>query len=184
MNEGLISKRYAKALYLHAADLGEETLLYHRMQILSALLRQMPALSASLKSPMVAEETKLSLLKDATGSDAEPSYHDFIALIAANHRMGALLMIALSYQKIYRQKKNIHVVHLVSAKELPDDALERIRRLTEQITHGNVEFSNRIDPSIDGGFVLHLNDYRIDASVRGQLDQIDRQLKKFNKSII
>jgi len=184
MNEGLISKRYAKALYDHAAGMNEEALLYHRMQIMSEVWRKMPDLKNSLKSPMVSTEEKVSLLKTATGKNAEQSYLDFIDLVVTNHRIGSLYMIALSYQTLYRQKKRISVVHLVSAKKLPYKALERIRSFTEQQTHGKGQFSNHIDPSIDGGFIFQLNDLRIDASVKGQLDRIGRHLAQINKSII
>ena len=184
MNDGLISKRYAKALYDHASATNEETLLYHRMQILSAIWRKMPDLKNSLKSPMVPVEEKTGLLKKATGKNAEQSYLDFIDLVVANHRIDSLYMITLSYQALYRQKKRISVVHLVSARKLPHKELERIRSFTEQQTHGKVEFSNHIDPSIDGGFILQLNDLRIDASVKGQLDRIGRHLAQINKSII
>jgi len=184
MNEGLISKRYAKALFDHAYDLGEETLLYHRMQVLEALWRRMPKLKNSLKSPMIPVETKIDLLKNATGKNAEQSWIDFIDLIVANHRTEAIYMIALSYQMIYRTKKRISVVHLVSAKKMSAMALDRMRRFTEQKTHGKVEFSNHIDPSLVDGFIYQLDDLRIDASVKGQLKLISRRLAQINKSIM
>jgi F-type H+-transporting ATPase subunit delta len=184
MNEGLISKRYAKALYKHAADLGEETLLYHRMLILEGILHKMPELRMSLKSPMVTAENKRELLRSATGKDPEQSYLDFIELVVSNRRTDYLFRIALGYQQFYRQRKNISVVRLTSAKRMSAKALERIRRFTEERTHGKVEFSNHIDPSIDGGFIFQLDDYRIDASVKGQLDRIGRKLAQINKSII
>jgi F-type H+-transporting ATPase subunit delta len=184
MNEGLISKRYAKALYDHASDMGEEAVLYHRMQMLEALLRKMPELKAGIKSPALPAREKISLLTDATGKNPERSYLDFINLVVANRRSEMLQRIALSYQRLYRGKKKISVVHLVSAKKISGDAIARIRRLTEQATHGKVEFSTHIDPSIDGGFIFRLNDIRIDASVKGQLDRISRRLSQFNKSII
>lgn len=183
MNEGLISKRYAKALYDHAYELGEETVLYHRMQILEAVWRKVPDLRNSLRAPIPAE-TKINLLINATGKHPEQSYRDFINLVVANHRTDSIFMITLSYQVVYRKKKGINVVHLISAKRLPSNALERIRRFTEEKTHGKVEFSNRIDPSIDGGFIYQLNDLRIDASVKGQLERISNHLAKINKSII
>lgn len=184
MNEGLISKRYAKALYVHALSMGEETLLYHRMQMLEAILRKMPEFRAGLKSPMIPAGDKHDLLKNATGKNPEQSYLDFVNLVITNRREDALYMIALSYQKIYRRKKNISIVHLISAKEMSGRTIERIRRLTERQTRGKVEFSTRIDPSIDGGFIFQLNDLRIDASVKGQLNRIGRRLAQINKSII
>ena len=183
MNEGLISKRYAKAIYEHACDLGEEDVLYDRMQTLEALWREMPDLRNSLISP-IEVETKINLLVNATGKNAEQSFVDFILLVTANHRLESILMIALSYQLIYRTKKKISIVRLTSAKQLPDQALNRLRRLTEHKTHGTVDFITQIDPSIGGGFIYQLNDLRIDASVKGQLDRITRQLTQINKSII
>jgi F-type H+-transporting ATPase subunit delta len=184
MDEGLISKRYAKALYHHASDMGEEAVLYHRMQMLEALLRKMPEFKAYMKSPLISEKEKIHLLTNATGKNPERSYLDFINLVVANRRSDILLMITLSYQRLYRRKKNISVVHLISAKKLSGKAIERIRRLTEQKTQGKVEFTTHIDPSIDGGFIFQLNDIRIDASVKGQLDRIGRRLTQINKSII
>ncbi|MDR3252377.1 MAG: F0F1 ATP synthase subunit delta [Tannerella sp.] len=184
MNEGLVSKRYAKALYRHAEDLGEETLLYHRMEILEALLRRVPDFKESMHSPMIADADKLALLLGATGKNAEQSYFDFINLVVTNERTEALLMITLSYQELYRRKKNISLVNLVSASKISAPAIARIRSIAENVTKGKVEFSNRIDPAIDGGFIFQINDLRIDASVRGQLDRIARRLARINKSII
>lgn len=184
MNEGLISKRYAKALYRHASGMGEEAVLYHRMQILEAILRKMPEFKASIKSPMLSAKEKISLLTNATGKNPEQSYLDFINLVIKNHRSDKLQMITLSYQRIYREKKQISVVHLVSAKKISGSAITRIRNLTERKTHGKVEFSTHIDPSIDGGFIFRLNDLRIDASVKGQLERISRRFVQINKSII
>jgi len=184
MNQGLISKRYAKALYRHAAELGEDALLYHRMQILEAVLKKMPTLRDSLKSPLISNNTKRGLLSTATGKNAEQSYLDFVEIVVNNGRTEALLLIAMSYQQLYRKKKNINVVHLTSAHQLSDKAIERMRLITEQKTHGKVEFSNSIDPTLDGGFIFQLNDLRIDASVRGQLEHIRRRLAMVNKAIV
>ncbi|MDR2679829.1 MAG: F0F1 ATP synthase subunit delta [Tannerella sp.] len=184
MNEGLISKRYAKALYHHARGMSEEDVLYHRMQMLEALLRKMPDFRASIKSPMLSAKEKISLLTNATGKNPEPSYLDFIDLVVTNRRSDMLQRIALSYQRFYREKKRISVVHLISAKKLSGNVIKRIRNLTERKTQGKVEFSTHIDPSLDGGFIFRLNDIRIDASVKGQLDRISRRLVQINKSII
>jgi len=184
MNAGLISKRYAKALFMHAAEQGEDALLYHRMQILEAVLKKMPTLRESLKSPLISDDAKRDLLRNATGKNAEQSYLDFVELVVANERTEALMLIAMSYQQLYRKMKHISVVHLTSAHRLPDLAIERIRHLTEQRTHGHVEFSNSIDPALDGGFIFQLDDLRIDASVRGQLERIRRRLAADNKAIV
>jgi F-type H+-transporting ATPase subunit delta len=176
MNTGLISRRYAKALYEYASEHKVEDVLYKRMQMLANAVNSIPRLKAILRSPMILTVYKNDLLAEATGTNPDPVYLDFIRLITENHRSELVLDIALNYEIIYRQKKNISVVNLISAAPMSHNALERIKKQVQQRTNGQVEFKTRIDPSLDGGFIFQLDDMRIDASVKGQLEKIRRKL--------
>jgi F-type H+-transporting ATPase subunit delta len=176
MNTGLISRRYAKALYEYASERKTEDVLYRRMQILVKEIRSIPKLKTIFRSPMIATSYKKDLLAVATGANPEPVYLDFVRLVTENHREEIVLDIALNFQTIYRQRKNISIVHLISAAPMNDNALERIKRQVQQKTNGQVEFNTRIDPALDGGFIFQLDDMRIDASVKGQLEKIRRKL--------
>ncbi len=176
MNEGLISIRYAKALYEYTSRRGEEQAFYKRMQTLSAMLDTIPKLREALSNPMVPVKYKKEILEKASGKQPEQSYIDFVRLIITNHREESLRNIALSYQVYYRRRKNISVVHITSVKQMSDEALRRIRQQVERRTHGEVEFSNHIDPDIGGGFIFRLDDIQLDASVKGQLEWLRQQL--------
>lgn len=176
MNAGLISGRYAKALYEYALGRNEEQALYQRMQTLSSMLRDIPKLRDTLSSPVVPVKYKKEILGEAAGRAPEQSYLDFIGLILKNNREGMLYDIALSYQMYYRKRKNITIVHLTSAGPMSEEMLTRIRRQVEKRTRGEVEFSTHTDPAVGGGFIFQLNDMRLDASVRGQLARLKRQL--------
>jgi len=184
MNEGLISRRYAKALYEYAAEMRQESALYQRMQILSQHLQTLPRLKEVLDNPMVSLKEKMILLNGATGEKPEQSYLDFIRLILTNHREKDLQKIALSYQTLYRKKKNIRIVSLISAREIRPEILSRIREDVIKRMRGTVQFSTRIDPGIDGGIIFQLDDYRLDASVKNQLERIRRQFIQKNKTIM
>ena len=176
MNARLISRRYAKALYEYALGRNEEQVLYQRMQTLSSMLRDIPKLRDTLSSPVVPVKYKKEILGEAAGPEPEPSYLGFIRLILKNNREGVLYDIALSYQTYYRRRKNISIVRLTSAGPMSEEILTRIRRQVEKRTRGEVEFSAHTDPAVGGGFIFQLNDMRLDASVRGQLARLRRQL--------
>lgn len=184
MNEGLISRRYAKALYEYAVPLNEEEALYKRLQILSKELQTIPQLKAVLYNPMIPSNEKAILLNEATGKSPEQSYESFVRLILENRREKFILQIALSYQSLYRKKKNIRVISLISTEELQPGFISRIRKDVTDETLGTVEFSNRIDPSLEGGFIFQLNDLRLDASVKNQLERVRRQFLQKNKTIV
>jgi F-type H+-transporting ATPase subunit delta len=181
MNEGLISRRYAKALYQYAEQRHEEQALYLRMKTLLERLRTLPNLNETLCSPMVSPGEKESLLRHVAQSSPEESYLGFVRLILANHREKSLTKIALSYTDYYLRKKRISVVHLTFATEMPPKILARMQDDFAEITHGEVELSVRIDPSIRGGFIFQINDLRLDASVAGQLARMRKQILQENK---
>ena len=72
MNEGLIARRYAKALYAYAAELGQEQALYGRMQTLAAALATLPDLSEALRNPTLSLRDRATLLNEAAGPQPEP----------------------------------------------------------------------------------------------------------------
>jgi F-type H+-transporting ATPase subunit delta len=183
MNEGLISKRYARALYRYAEERNEEKALYDRMQTLLANLRTMPRLYATLCSPMVPAEEKTNLLHSAAGPGPEESYLGFVRLALENHRERSLDKIALSYADYYLQQKHITVVNLTFAEAMPTALLTRMRDDFSRITQGEVQLSVKIDPAICGGFVCRIGDRRLDASVTGQLALMRQQILQENKYI-
>ncbi|MDR0757780.1 MAG: F0F1 ATP synthase subunit delta [Tannerella sp.] len=181
MNEGLISKRYAKALYQYAEQRHEEQALYNRMKALLESLHAFPELHETLCSPMVSAGEKETLLCHAAKDSPEESYLGFVRLILANRREKSLMKIALSYTEYYLRKKRISVVHLTFATEMPQKILSRMQDDFARITHGEVELSVRTDPSVGGGFIFQIHDRRLDASVAGQLARMRKQILEENK---
>ena len=51
MNEGLIPKRYAKALLKLATERGDDSRIYTLMQALSASFASQPSLAAAIRNP-------------------------------------------------------------------------------------------------------------------------------------
>jgi F-type H+-transporting ATPase subunit delta len=176
MNAGLISRRYAKALYEYASENKLEDVLYKCMQTFVKEMNAIPRLKIIFRSPMISTIYKRNILKEMVGVNPEPVYLDFVRLVTENHREEIVIEIALNYQTIYRRKKNISIVNLSSASPMSAEMLARIKNQVQQQTKGEVEFSTYIDKSLDGGFIFQLDDMRIDASVKGQLEKIRRQL--------
>ncbi len=184
MNESLISRRYAKAILAHAAELGEERALYERMRILARSCATVPQLVRMLGNPMIAVEEKRRLVHDAGGGGAERSYDAFVRVVLENRRERLFLGMALAYMKLYRTVNNISVISITSAKPLSHAVYGRIYNDITARTHGTAEIEVRIDDSLDGGFIMQIDDRRLDASVKGQLEKIKRQLAGRQKDLV
>lgn len=174
MNEGLIPRRYAKALYEVAAERGDDGRVYELAKNLDSQMAHNPALQTVMSNPFVSVADKDKMLETAAGAtDADRTWSDFLRLLARNKRYAEVRQIAIAYAGIYRQRHNIYPVEVVSAAELTDDETDRLRKLISAHLDGaTMEFNTRVDPELIGGFVINIDSERLDASVKNELEQL------------
>ena len=68
-------------------------------------------------------------------------------------------------------------VELTTAYELSDDEARTIVAQIEQRSGRKVDATRTVDPDLIGGIVLQAGSRRVDASVRGRLEQLGRELR-------
>ena len=186
MDIGIVSMRYAKALMGYAKDMGLEDVLYEDMRRLSLNFERFPDLSNSLENPILSEADKFSLICTAVAGKGtvDQGLSNFIRLLLKNHRESMLRYICLSFMDLYRKSKHIGIARLVTAVPVSREVEERIRNTSSSLLHARMELQTEVDPSIGGGFIFDINDYRLDASVATQLKRVKQQLIDKNRRIV
>ena len=86
--------------------------------------------------------------------------------------------ICLMYQKLYREAYGIIRVKVVTATDLKEEGLERIKAFVRKHTDKTIEFVHKIDPAIIGGFILVIGTRQLDASLLRELKDIRLGLLK------
>jgi len=178
MDAGIISTRYAKAIYKYAAGRGDETRLYEEMKVLSKQFSGLPELNKVLENPIISSEEKIKLLTTAVGKTASETCKNIFRVIVENGRASYMQHIALVYDQVYRKGKNIVLVKLITVNQATE---EEKKSMVELISNGKkeqVDFAAEIDADIIGGFILEVEDLRLDASVRNQLNIMKLELSK------
>ena len=179
MNEGLIPRRYAKALYKYAQEHNCTQQIYIDTQRIEEVFATHPALTKAMGNPSLSTSQKEELLAMAAGSEAHNAILRFINLVILNHREDFFRTTMLAYQDIYRQENNIARVTIVTATTLSDDIIERIKNLLKQQLNKELEFIYEIDPNLIGGFVLRVESMQLDASIQNELKKL--RVKLLNK---
>ena len=88
MNEGLVPRRYAKALYGFALEKGVAERVYTMMKNLTASFAANGGLQPTLANPYVGASDKEALLVTAAGADkTDSAFADFLKLLAENRRL-------------------------------------------------------------------------------------------------
>ena len=186
MEVGVLSMRYAKAMIEYAQEKGVEDRLYNEFFTLSHSFRVQPGLREVLDNPVVSVKDKLALICTAADGNGESSreFVRFITLVLRNRREGYLQFISLMYLDLYRKLKHIGVGKLITAVPVDKETENRIRSAAAHILHAQMELDTVIDPSIEGGFIFDINDYRLDASIATQLKRVKQQFIDKNRSCL
>ena len=177
MDIGVISVRYARALLKCSMESSAEDQVYQEMQALAENYIQVPELRRTIENPMVSNEKKESILLAAIGSGASDITQRLVKLVLKEGRANMMQFIANSSVTLYRQQKNITRAKLTTAVSVSPAIEQKMRKMVESRTNGTVEFTTEVDSSIMGGFILDYDTYRLDTSVKSQLNNILKQLK-------
>lgn len=178
MDNGKISVRYARALLNYANEQHCEAEVYGNLTKLTASYSQaINPFNEVLSNPMVESAQKVELLQTAIGEPVHPCLIRFFEFLTEKKRENKIFVIALKYQEMYRQEKNLLRANVTTATELNDTALERIRAFVEQTFNRQVEMHVSIDPKLLGGFTLDIEHDRMDASIAGQLNKLKKELQ-------
>ena len=179
MDIGIISVRYARALLKSALDAKLDQQVYQEMKMLAKSFVAVPELRHTIDNPMLAKDKKEMLLLTAIGGDGASALSKaFVALVLKEDRENMIQFMANSYVTLYRQQKNIIRGKLTTAVAVAPATEQKMRQMVESKTQGTVEFETEVNPDIIGGFILEYDTYRMDASVKSQLNSILTQLKK------
>lgn len=118
------------------------------------------------------------LLKTAAGATADDSlYDDFLHLLVKNNRLALVHAMALAYCSLYRTENNIRVVTLTTAAPLPAAQMTRLKEFIErQLKGATMDFHSSVDPSLTGGFVVTIDNERLDASISNEFKQLRLKL--------
>ncbi|MDE5629676.1 MAG: ATP synthase F1 subunit delta [Muribaculaceae bacterium] len=179
MNQGLLPRRYAKALYEVAVERNDDTALYTLMQKLVEAFSQTPGLASTMANPFVEPADKCRLVDTAVYADGirNSSFDDFVKLLVQNKRLDIIREAALAYIELYRQKNSIYRVDIRSAAPLKAEMRTRLENiLRKHIGEGTLEIEYTVDPSLIGGFTVTVNSERLDASVSTELKNLRRSL--------
>jgi len=174
MDTGIMSHRYAKAIYQFAAECKEEDQLRKELKFMTEQFLACPSLNKMMSDPTVSPAVKIDLLTTAAGKEISDACSKAIHLIVKNKRAQHMLFIAASYDKVYRKAKNMVIMKLITSEPANSEEKNKLVGLVRK-NNNQVEFMTATNPDLIGGFILELEDLRLDASVKNLLSQLRQE---------
>ena len=179
MSDGLIPRRYAKALYKFAVENGDSQDVYELLKSLSFRYTALDELKRAMLNPNVPDEEKGALMLKLVGGKPGSSLDKFLLLCMRNNRSEYLQKITLAYVDLYREAHEIAHVVITTAVPMPDAELDSIIAIVKKrLGAKTLEIEKKIDPELIGGFTVDINGLVLDASVKRELNELRLQLQK------
>ncbi len=180
MNQGLISMRYARALYDFAKQEQVEETVYSLSKDLIRVFSENENMKLILAHPLMAKSKKRALLLSIVDKYNCPVFVKFIDLVLNNNREDHLQLFLLKFVDYYRELNHIYAGKLVTTIKLDDETEKRLFKVFDLQDHITLEIEKIVDPEILGGFMLEVHQLRWDASVASQLKKIKSEFKEHN----
>jgi F-type H+-transporting ATPase subunit delta len=172
-----IAQVYARALFEAAKEHGVLDEVREQLAQFADALATNRQFAMFCFSPNFSTEEKKEGLKRAV-TDAEPIFMNFLQALVERHRMPAIFRISARYEDLWKEERRLLPVEVTSAVALDEDTIAGIGDRVGEQTDRKVELSSRVDPDILGGIVLRVGNSILDASIRGRLNQLRKQVAR------
>ena len=174
-----IARRYAKALLLIGKEDGQAENYREELDGLAGLIAGEPDLSRAINNPLYNAADRRQVLEAVIQKlNLSKVMQSFLFLLFEKGRFGFLESVNDFYQKLADDLKGIARASLVSATELGDDTVDKIRAALSQRTGKDIILDVKQDPELIGGIVTQIGDLVLDGSIKTQLVNMRESLKR------
>jgi F-type H+-transporting ATPase subunit delta len=134
-----------------------------------------PELQAFLDNPQIESVAKADVLAQLT-QGADELVTNSLRLLAEKGRADEVDNVYAEFRAIVDRSRRRIAVELTTANELSDAEATAIVERIEKASGRSVDATRSVDPALIGGLILQAGSLRVDASVRGRLERLRREL--------
>ncbi len=171
----VVHRTYARSLFAAAKEAGRVPQVREDLAEFVEATRQVPELLEILRNPQLDRRAK-SAAVDAVAGEADPLVRNLLRLLVEKGRGAEVDEVGAEFERLAAVEEGQLSVELTTAFELSDDEARSIVEQIERASGRKVEATRSVDPELIGGLVLQAGTRRVDASVRGRLERLSREL--------
>ncbi|MEM1080741.1 MAG: F0F1 ATP synthase subunit delta [Pseudomonadota bacterium] len=173
--ETTLARPYARAAF----DLAEQsgtTEAWRQSLALAADVVETDSASRVIRHPKIAPGQIVGLFSDVLGEHLTDPFRHFLEVLMHYRRLPLIPEIFAQFETLRRASEHRLKVHVTSAIELDAGQREQLASRLQQRFGAEVDMDTDVDQDLLGGLIVRAGDRVIDASLRGRLEQLGRQL--------
>jgi len=171
----VVHRTYARSLYQAAKEEGRVAPVREQLADFADAVRAVPELQEILRNPQLDQRAKMAAV-DAVAGDSDPFVRNLLRLLIEKGRGGEIEEVGEEFEQLVARAEGQLNVELTTAIELTEEEARAIVDQIQKASGRTVEATRSVDPELIGGIVLQAGSLRVDGSLRGRLERLEREL--------
>jgi F-type H+-transporting ATPase subunit delta len=177
MSQAPVADRYARAIFELGVETSQLPQITEQVRRFAQLYTGSAELRAVLDNPVIEAEKRDAVLADVSARlGMSGNALNLIRLLASRKKLRVVPDIARRLDRLSDEKAGVVRATVTSAKPMPDSFYQKLVSELESATSRKIVLERREDPTLIAGFITRIGDNTIDGSIRGRLNEIERQL--------
>jgi F-type H+-transporting ATPase subunit delta len=177
VSSGAAADRYARAIFELGSEGGQLDRLTQEIAEFATSYHEQTALRRALENPVLEEAVRERVLRQvARHSQFSPLATNALLVLLKRRRLSELPAIARQLRALADEKGGVSRAKITSAGSLPESYFNQLKQKLEQVLGKRIIVEHEEDPSLIGGVVVRVGDNTYDGSIKGRLEELERQL--------
>ena len=176
MNDLVVAKRYAVALFQLAKEKNLLEQMEEELRVVKEVVNENAGLSSILKSPKVSKEKKQQLISSAFSS-LNPYVINTLLILIDRHREDYIAQVVSDFIELADNEKGVAEATVTSVRTLTEDESKALSgALAAKLGKKSLRIKNKVNSNLLGGLKIRVGNRIYDGSLQGKLERLERQM--------
>ena len=168
---------YSKALYELSIESNVTDEIEHQSKSILKALETIKEFNAFIKNPLFKQNDHVEMLNDLSKKfNFNPILNKFLNFLVSKRRLFYLDKILKDFVSYCSLKRGEVDAKLISAKELKDDEVEKIKKDLFAKFGSKINLDYKVDKDLISGLIIQVGSIMIDNSMKNKLKQIKSKM--------
>lgn len=174
----IAAKRYANALFQAGIQENKLDLFLEQLGDVSSAYKSSEELSMFLNHPTITIEEKTSVIENVFKENLDEEIIKLIILLIEHGRSDETTLVFENFKRLVQEHKGIKIAYATTAVKMTEDEIKDLEVKLSAKYDLKVIVENSVDKSIIGGVYLKVDDEVIDGTIKGSLENIQKEVMK------
>ena len=176
MNEP--GREYATAIFEIALEEDIRNEIYDSLALVKRVFRRERVYIDFLMSPAIPSSDRIAALEQSFSGQINDHVLGLLTVMTLKGHIRYIFDCIEAFRVLYRESTGKSDAYVTSAVELTDDEKAKLKAALTKRSGHKVYMRYKIDPSLMGGLIVEMDNYRYDGSLKHKLKEIKEVMEQ------